>query len=406
MSGSVSVIGLLLLLFVQLAFGVLASFSPVPDTKAPRAGGAPNGLSRVLTRTVGSTTTRYVWGLGLLYEVNGSTVKYYHADQVGSTVALTDGTGAVTDRVDYAPFGEVVARSGSSATPFLYNGDAGVETDASGLLYMRSRYYQPRLMRFINADPIRFEGGMNWYAFAGNNPLGLLDPNGTECVRAQISQGIIDYGNSIAHSNENDDLWGKVNMRFAQLGGPGLDRALNLTMVGLTAVPRRIQQASLQSEIEEAGPDGVIDPLRAQMRANAILMAASTALSPSSFAAESLPTSLSPNSINFSQRTVSSNVAQYADDMVAGRWDWSRSGPLRVMEKEGGGWVSYDNRRLLAAQQAGLESVPVQVVRGGDMMSPSRTWAEAFTRRFNDPRNVPAVPAGGLPTQPTIAAPR
>jgi hypothetical protein len=43
---------------------------------------------------------------------------------------------------------------------------------------MRARYYNPLLMRFINADPIGFAGGSNWYAYAGNNPLLFLDPTG------------------------------------------------------------------------------------------------------------------------------------------------------------------------------------------------------------------------------------
>jgi hypothetical protein len=33
-------------------------------------------------------------------------------------------------------------------------------------------------MRFINADPIGFAGGMNWYTFVGNNPMGFVDPWG------------------------------------------------------------------------------------------------------------------------------------------------------------------------------------------------------------------------------------
>lgn len=126
-------------------------------------------------------------------------------------------------------------------------------------------------------------------------------------------------------------------------------------------------------------------------------------------AAGAAKTGLNPAEINFSQRTVSANVRQYADDMAAGNWDWSRSGPLRVMERDGQ-WVSYDNRRLMAAQQAGLGEVPVQVVQPGALMpGSSLTWEQAFTRRFSDPRNVQAggvVPNPGLPTQPSIAPPR
>lgn len=43
---------------------------------------------------------------------------------------------------------------------------------------MRARYYSTELSRFINADPIGFEGGMNWYAYAGGNPISFIDPSG------------------------------------------------------------------------------------------------------------------------------------------------------------------------------------------------------------------------------------
>jgi uncharacterized protein RhaS with RHS repeats len=43
---------------------------------------------------------------------------------------------------------------------------------------MRARYYSPELRRFINADPIRFAGGMNWYGYAGGNPIRFADPDG------------------------------------------------------------------------------------------------------------------------------------------------------------------------------------------------------------------------------------
>lgn len=70
------------------------------------------------------------------------------------------------------------------------------------------------------------------------------------------------------------------------------------------------------------------------------------------------------------------------------------------MEREGG-WVSFDNRRLLGAQQAGLNGVPVEIVSGA-------RWEKAFKTRFGDPRNVSAggaVPNAGLPTQPIVIPP-
>jgi hypothetical protein len=53
---------------------------------------------------------------------------------------------------------------------------------------MRARYYHPRLMRFLNADPIGFAGGMNWYAFAGNDPVSRSDPFGLKDSKADVYQ--------------------------------------------------------------------------------------------------------------------------------------------------------------------------------------------------------------------------
>ena len=51
-------------------------------------------------------------------------------------------------------------------------------TDRSGLLQLGARFYWPEIGRFIQQDPIG--DGMNWYAYAGNNPLRWVDPEGLE----------------------------------------------------------------------------------------------------------------------------------------------------------------------------------------------------------------------------------
>jgi len=63
-------------------------------------------------------------------------------------------------------------------TPFQYNGQWGIITESNGLLNMRARYYSPYLMRFLNADPIGFSGGANWFAYAGGDPIRKADPFG------------------------------------------------------------------------------------------------------------------------------------------------------------------------------------------------------------------------------------
>ena len=149
--------------------GVTTTF--VHDPHAP--------LSRLLQKTTADTTTYYVYAAGqLLYEETNGQITGYHFDSRGSTLALSDATGFVVNRITYGTYGEIVATTTAPTTPFLYNGAYGVQTDENGLLHMRARYYSTELRRFINADPIGFEGGMNWYAYAGRNPIVYIDPSG------------------------------------------------------------------------------------------------------------------------------------------------------------------------------------------------------------------------------------
>ena len=50
---------------------------------------------------------------------------------------------------------------------------------ASSLYYYRARYYDPAPGRFLNEDPIRFNGGLNFYAYVYNTPTRLIDPSGS-----------------------------------------------------------------------------------------------------------------------------------------------------------------------------------------------------------------------------------
>lgn len=144
----------------------------------------PNAkLSQVLMRVQSGVTNYYIYGAGLLYQVteaaSGTNTLTYHFDYRGSTVALTDGTGTnVTDRMEYSTYATLTYRNGTNNTPFLFNGLYGVMTDANGLLYMRARYYNPYLCRFVNPDPSGFSGGLNMYAYADGNPVSYLDPFG------------------------------------------------------------------------------------------------------------------------------------------------------------------------------------------------------------------------------------
>jgi RHS repeat-associated protein len=56
----------------------------------------------------------------------------------------------------------------------------GVMSDPNGLLYMLNRYYNPYICRFLSPDPTGFAGGLNFYAYANENPVSYLDLFGLE----------------------------------------------------------------------------------------------------------------------------------------------------------------------------------------------------------------------------------
>jgi len=136
-------------------------------------------LSQVLVKNENSIKTFYVYGLGLIGEETDGTYRSYHFDYRGSTVALADLTGQVTQRFQYAPYGELVSGD-ATQTPFLFNGMYGVMTDESGLYYMRARFYSPETKRFINQDVLLgniVEGQtLNRFAFVTGNPVSFVDP--------------------------------------------------------------------------------------------------------------------------------------------------------------------------------------------------------------------------------------
>ncbi len=151
-------------------------------------------------------STYYIYGAGLEYEVTfdkdgNEAVRYYHADQVGSTIALTDGGGVITDRYSYDTWGYVKHTLGISETPFLYVGAFGVQTDRNGLVNMRARYYNPTTQTFINPDPLGFGGGMNWYQYAAGNPLTNIDATGLCSSNIRSSFDVNSYLSSSYSSN-------------------------------------------------------------------------------------------------------------------------------------------------------------------------------------------------------------
>ena len=139
-------------------------------------------LSMLLMKTTNGVVTKYVYGRGLIYEESNNTIKCYHFDCRGSTIAITDANGNITDTFAYDTYGKLISRTGTNKVVFGYNGRDGVVTDDNGLIYMRARYYSSEMKRFINADivagAISNAITLNRFAYANGNPVSFIDPFG------------------------------------------------------------------------------------------------------------------------------------------------------------------------------------------------------------------------------------
>jgi RHS repeat-associated protein len=147
------------------------------------------GVSQVLMEyeANGQITADYTYGLGLIksdayggLRLRAGNETFYHVDGLGSTRLLTNTTGQVVDRYTYDAYGRLLSRTGTNDNPYQF---AGEHRDSeTGLDYLRARYYDPNLGRFISKDA--FAGSLSDpmsqhdYQYAHANPVRYTDPTG------------------------------------------------------------------------------------------------------------------------------------------------------------------------------------------------------------------------------------
>ena len=223
----------------------------------------PNAYySQLLMETdeLGKPTKYYVYGLGLISEESADgSYKVFHYDYRGSTIALTDEDGEVTDTYVYGTYGELEGHEGTSAVRFRYNGRDGVQTDSTGLYYMRARYYNPEIKRFINQDVllggIEDSTSLNRYSYVNGNPVNHIDPFGLEAQGAnafalakEIASFVPGLGNvisvydSIQAFNKGDIKSGIINLSFAVPGIGNVAKAGKLGVKGAKYFPYGIDK--------------------------------------------------------------------------------------------------------------------------------------------------------------------
>ena len=127
----------------------------------------------------GAPVRYYMWaGNRLLYHHDVAGFRCYHPDEQGSTLALSDDSGNVTDQFAYLPYGAAV-HVGPTKTPFQWLGGYGVYYDGDSELHLTlHRAYSAKDKRFLSQDPIGLEGGPNLYWYGDGNPLMYVDPLG------------------------------------------------------------------------------------------------------------------------------------------------------------------------------------------------------------------------------------
>ncbi|MFO7772930.1 MAG: RHS repeat-associated core domain-containing protein [Dehalococcoidia bacterium] len=140
------------------------------------------GLPAALVEHGPQGTTKFVYGLGLISAEGSDFLNFYHYDGLGSVIGLTNEEGQKKREYRYDAWGN------SQVPPGLLVGEnkfafTGQQHDSgTNLLYLRARYYDPTIGRFISRDPMpgyaTDSRTLNRYVYTANNPATYVDPSG------------------------------------------------------------------------------------------------------------------------------------------------------------------------------------------------------------------------------------
>ncbi|HZH42412.1 MAG TPA: RHS repeat-associated core domain-containing protein [Gemmatimonadales bacterium] len=127
----------------------------------------------------------------------GDSVRYFGTDRLGSVNGLTNALGWAAT-LHYDPWGVTEQASGVAGDTIRPRWKGAFAEPATGLYYLRNRWYDPSIGRFLSEDPIGLNGGGNAYAFAGDDPVNTRDPSGTCDEAPPIGQagGVAPLGRS------------------------------------------------------------------------------------------------------------------------------------------------------------------------------------------------------------------
>jgi RHS repeat-associated protein len=204
-------------------------------------------LPQVLTESDKKGTTIHTYGLDLISMTDPQRGEfYYHHDGLGSVRSLSDSKESIKTIYLYDAFGQLRKEMGHVDNDFLFTGEQ--MDDETGLIYLRARYYDPSVGRFITRDPILGNGyipsTLNRYVYVGNNPINFIDPQGLCAEDGKTVKNIVDLSSGLALGELGIHEWVFIaakNRPFGQSLKPFYETRKNLrfasdAMIGINVV--------------------------------------------------------------------------------------------------------------------------------------------------------------------------
>ena len=134
----------------------------------------------------GELVSRFVYGTKVNvpeYMIRGDVTYRIVSDHLASPRVIVDASsGAIVQRMDFHPFGEIIQDSNPGWQPFGFAG--GLFDADTGLLRFGSRDYDPRAGQWAAKDPVGLEAGPNLYPYVGGSPVDRIDPTGNDWFRS------------------------------------------------------------------------------------------------------------------------------------------------------------------------------------------------------------------------------
>jgi RHS repeat-associated protein len=126
-----------------------------------------------------------------VYVVRAAQTLRVITDPLGSPRLVVDtATGAVVQALDYDAWGTLLSASGADVPSLNFAG--GLYDSDTGLVHFGARDYDPQAARFFTKEPMKASGALNFYAYAGGDPVNNADADGLAKAAAPEQQAVLD----------------------------------------------------------------------------------------------------------------------------------------------------------------------------------------------------------------------